>query len=257
MVRLYYEMQGTGPDVVLLHGWGVSSQVWEPILPGLTSDYRVTCVDLPGHGRSPVLAGDDLGPWLEALIDVIPPGAVWMGWSLGGMLALAAADARPAAVRGVVIVASNLRFIAATDWPDAISPEVFQDVVDGVAVNPLKTLQRFVALQFLGVREGAEAARHLREQLPVGPSFNAGLMSGLDLLRTIDNRPKIREVSVPVKMVFGQKDKLVPLAVAEVIPVLNPAVGIATIAGAGHAPFLTHPEVFMDTVKPFIAEHAA
>ncbi len=257
MKQLHCETRGVGPDLVLLHGWGMGAQVWAPVLPELTARYRVTCVDLPGHGDSPVLAGDDLSLWLEALLAVAPEGAVWMGWSLGGMLALAAAEARPDSIGGVVSVASNLRFIATDDWPEAISPETFQDVVDGITVDPVKTLQRFIALQFLGVREAAAEPHRLRAQVAASRPSSAGLLAGLDMLRAIDNRSRMGNVEVPVQMLFGEKDKLVPSAVTRAIQVLNPAVDIATIAGAGHAPFLTHTDVFLHTVKPFFAAHAS
>ena len=256
MKQLHCETRGAGPDLVLLHGWGMGAQVWAPVLPELTARYRVTRVDLPGHGDSPVLAGDDLSLWLEALLAVAPKGAVWIGWSLGGMLALAAAEACPDSISGVVSVASNLRFISTRDWPDAISPETFQDVVDGIAADPVKTLQRFIALQFLGVREAAAVPHHLRAQVAAARPSSAGLLAGLDMLRTIDNRSRVRNVKVPVQMLFGQKDKLVPPAVISAIQMLNPAVDIRSIAGAGHAPFLTHTEVFLNTVKPFFAAHA-
>jgi pimeloyl-[acyl-carrier protein] methyl ester esterase len=56
-------------------------------------------------------------------------------------------------------------------------------------------------------------------------------------------------------MLFGEKDKLVPSGVAQSIADLNPEVDVRTIAGAGHAPFLTHPTTFLAAVKPFLAAH--
>ena len=255
MVRLHATVQGKGPDLVLLHGWGMNSTVWEPVLPALTAGYRVTSVDLPGHGRSPVLSGSRSAVWLDALFDVAPAGAAWLGWSLGGMLALAAADSRPDDVAAVVTVASNLRFVASGDWPEAVSPELLQDIATGVTVEPVKTLQRFVALQFLATRDAKALSRRLREEIAAARPAVAGLEAGLDVLRSIDNRARLQGVQVAIQMLFGQKDKLVPVAVANSIAELNPDVDIQTIANAGHAPFLTHPAAFLAAVKPFLAAY--
>ena len=52
-MKLYTETLGAGPDLVLLHGWGLHAGVWESTAAELAKSWRVTLVDLPGHGRSP------------------------------------------------------------------------------------------------------------------------------------------------------------------------------------------------------------
>ena len=51
-MSLYSQTTGNGPDVVLLHGWGMNSDIWEDVIEELAGSYRITVVDLPGHGRS-------------------------------------------------------------------------------------------------------------------------------------------------------------------------------------------------------------
>ena len=76
-------------DLVLLHGWGMSSLVWDEILPELLENFRVTVIDLPGFGRSPIPGGEyDLDYLSKHVLNVAPKEAVWMGWSLGAMVAM-------------------------------------------------------------------------------------------------------------------------------------------------------------------------
>ncbi|NIR28520.1 MAG: alpha/beta fold hydrolase [Gammaproteobacteria bacterium] len=90
-MKLYQQVHGCGPDVLLLHGWGLNSDVWSPLLstPG---GFRLRTLDLPGYGRS---SESECLHTLDALSTAVAAGipgpAVWVGWSLGGLLALHAA----------------------------------------------------------------------------------------------------------------------------------------------------------------------
>ncbi|MHB8535916.1 MAG: alpha/beta fold hydrolase, partial [Sulfuricaulis sp.] len=64
-MTIFYERSGHGPDVVLVHGWGLHGGVWADIARGLSKDFRVTVPDLPGHGRSRACRAPEFTP--EAL----------------------------------------------------------------------------------------------------------------------------------------------------------------------------------------------
>ena len=59
-MSLYNFRVGTGPDLVLVHGWGMNAAVWEPLLPAMSAHFRVTVLELPGHGGSTAAAVADL-----------------------------------------------------------------------------------------------------------------------------------------------------------------------------------------------------
>ena len=89
---LYYEQHGQGPDVVLVHGWAQHGGIWTDVARALSAEFRVTVPDLPGHGRSRdflprAFTADALA---EEVRRVLPGPATWVGWSLGGFVALAA-----------------------------------------------------------------------------------------------------------------------------------------------------------------------
>ncbi|HHQ4923588.1 TPA: alpha/beta fold hydrolase, partial [Aeromonas veronii] len=82
------EQFGQGPDLVLLHGWGMNGAVWHGIARQLASHYRVHLVDLPGFGNSPLADEVDYSlPWLaEQVAAILPQKCHLLGWSLGGLV---------------------------------------------------------------------------------------------------------------------------------------------------------------------------
>ena len=95
-------------DLVLLHGWGMNSAVWSGFTRRLAERWRLTLIDLPGHGASPYRGETVLQQWADACLESAPQRAVWLGWSLGGLVALEAAlratGAFPAVVSYMVSV---------------------------------------------------------------------------------------------------------------------------------------------------------
>lgn len=83
-MRLHTESIGTGPDLVLLHGWAMHSGVWNGVRERLARHFRLFLVDLPGHGFSPACEPGTLERVVEMISDILPPSCMVCGWSLGG-----------------------------------------------------------------------------------------------------------------------------------------------------------------------------
>ena len=122
-MNIYYEQSGHGPDVVLVHGWGSHGGVWTDMARALSADYRVIVPDLPGHGRSRDLLPAPYTP--ETLAEGVRSGlsgpAVWVGWSMGGLVALAAAQHYPQDLTRLVLVGATPKYVQSADWPHAMS----------------------------------------------------------------------------------------------------------------------------------------
>ena len=98
------------PRLILLHGWGVDARIWRPLAPHWRADCQVASPDWPGYGDRPALsAPQDLDALAEAMAEALPADAVWVGWSLGGLLA-AALCRRLSAPRGLIMLGMGLRF---------------------------------------------------------------------------------------------------------------------------------------------------
>jgi pimeloyl-[acyl-carrier protein] methyl ester esterase len=219
----------------------------------LTAHFHVILVDLPGHGRSmPLLRGERLEGVAEAVATVAPSRAFWLGWSLGGLVALQVAISHLAQVSKLVLVASTPRFTKASDWPNAIAPEILANFSEALQKDIAGTLRRFVLLQTQSGERTKEVTRTLLAHInPYGLS-NDGLNAGLVLLRDSDLRVNLSAVCCPTLAIMGQQDALVPMSVGEWMSTQLPQGQVCTIAGAGHAPFLSHPQAFWDILRSFL-----
>ncbi len=254
-MSLYVERIGQGPDLVLLHGWGLHGGLWGPVLEPLAEAFSLHVVDLPGHGRSAPWSGDYT---LEAIADAIaaevPAGAHWLGWSLGGRIVLSAA-ARGVAIERLVLVGATPRFTRADDWPHALESEVLEGFARSLEQDYRTTLKRFLAVQSQGSERGREELRALRESLfDHGEPSPEALAGGLAILRDADLRAQLPGITQPSLWLHGERDTLVPLAAAEWSAAAMPDARLESIPGAGHAPFISHPEVFVAAVKGFLHE---
>lgn len=244
---IYSETIGQGPDVVLLHGWGMHSGIWQPIVHQLASEYRVTLVDLPGHGNSPMLAGPfDLKSVAQAVLDIAPAQASWVGWSLGGMIATQAALLKPKAIEHLVLVASLPQFVQSDDWPEAMPADTLSAFAANLEKNPNNTLKRFLGLQVRGADNERELLLMIKEQTDkYPPAHTEALRAGLAILRTANLRPEMDQLQCPTHIILGDRDMLVPVSAARPLHNLIPSASHRIIKGAGHAPFLSHPRDFL------------
>ncbi len=206
------ERFGQGPDLVLLHGWGMNGAVWHGIVPALASRYRVHLVDLPGFGNSP-LAGEVAYslPWLaEQVAAILPEQCHLLGWSLGGLVASQLALSHPERLHSLITVASSPCFMARDEWP-GIAPKVLTGFNQMLAGDFKQTIERFLAIQAMGSEHARDDIRQLRHWLAERPAPQlAALEAGLGLLAEVDLRDELTSLSLPWLRVYGRLDSLVP-----------------------------------------------
>ncbi|RMD70169.1 MAG: alpha/beta fold hydrolase, partial [Gammaproteobacteria bacterium] len=183
---LNIEVRGEGPDLLLVHGFGTSRKVWEPLLPHL-GGFRLWLLDLPGHGESPWSPG---ALTMEALIEALsslPLREAWgMGWSMGGLILAAFAQRFPGRISRLFMVASTPRFLQGPDWPWGLDPDVFHGFRRELREHPGKVLRRFAALQVQGAEGGREAFKGLLDALSW--ACPGALEEGMALLEDTDLR---------------------------------------------------------------------
>lgn len=232
------------PVLVLLHGWSVERRSWAALLPWLTPHCRVLAIDLPGHGGSDWRAEDaDLAVMCKRVLEVAPPEALWLGWSLGGLLALQLAAQHPARVQALTLLAATPCFVARDDGFPAMPAATFAAFADGLATTPARTLARFRQL----LMTGAADARALRERLAALdaaalPPHPAALAAGLACLHDNDLRAALASLRLPVQLLLADNDALVPPALADWCACAAQDVAVTRLADAGHAAHLEQPQ---------------
>ncbi|NRD72260.1 pimeloyl-ACP methyl ester esterase BioH [Shewanella sp. VB17] len=241
---LHVESIGEGQEIVILHGWGMNSSVFTQLHSSL-SQYRVHYVDLPGFGHSEAIDGD-LDTWVDAIVNQLPNKAIWIGWSLGGLVATKAALRFPQRVTGLVTIASSPCFMAREDefWP-GIFPTVLSSFSLQLQKNTGKTIERFLAIQAMGSSTAKEDIRQLKELVLSRPlPKNSALIQGLEMLASVDLRSQISQIEQPWLRIWGRLDGLVPRHVHPLIP-KNQQHQDLLLHNASHAPFLSHKDEFL------------
>lgn len=256
MTALFYTQLGTGPDIVLVHGWGLHGGVWNALALLLASRYRVTVVDLPGHGRSRGLGlATDLDAYADALAATASSPAIWVGWSLGATALMWMYRRHPQKIRKLVLVGATPRFIRADDWPWGMDAEVLEAFASELRVAYRATLQRFLSLQLGTDGDARTPVKQLRgELLRYGEPDPVALETGLGILRESDLRQVLPQIAVPCQVIHGAHDRLVPALAAEFLAGRLPVSRYDMLASAGHAPFLSHPRAFQDVLEDFLRE---
>ena len=256
MSGLHVESTGEGPPLVLLHGWAMHGGLFAPLVPALARRYRVSVVDLPGHGHS-----RSLTPYtLDAIVATVaaqfpgPAGRVSiLGWSFGGTVALRWAHLSPERVERLVLVCATPRFVATGDWPRAMARVTLDQFGDELKAAYRLTLHRFLSLQVQGSEEGRATLAALRGQLFArGEPAPETLAAALSLLAATDLRDDARAISTPTLVVTGERDTLPPPSAGAWLAQAMGAARHVDIAGAGHAPFLSHRAAFDAAVDEFL-----
>ncbi len=256
-MSLHIETHGNGPQpLVLIHGWAMHGGVLAPLVQALAERCTMYVVDLPGHGHSrhcglPL----ELDACSRAIAEATPP-ATWLGWSLGGLVALHAALALPAQVRGLAMLCATPRFVRAVDWPHGSDATLVHQLALDLETDYQGTLERFLALEAMGSSDPRGELRRLRELVFArGEPELRVLQEGIALLERTDLRPRLAGLSLPNAWLAGRRDRLVPPQAMQWSA--EQAHGrFAEIAGAGHAPFIGHAQALATALQPLLRQVA-
>ena len=253
MKTLWWQTVGTGNcHLVLLHGWGLNAEVWRCVSEELASQFTLHLVDLPGYGRSRGFGAMSLDEMAQQVLDAAPQNAVWLGWSLGGLVASKIALDNPGRVSALVTVASSPCFRAQDAWP-GIKPEVLAGFQQQLSDDFQRTVERFLALQTMGTETARQDARTLKQTVLSLPMPDVEVLNGgLEILKTIDLREPLASLALPHLRMYGYLDGLVPRKVVPLLDNLWPESQSMVVAKAAHAPFISHPGEFCSALSAFI-----
>jgi len=243
-LETYYAAEGQGDPVVLLHGWGSSSQSLAPLCGALAGTFRVLAVDLPGFGWSqppPAAWGTQeyAGHILRLMQETEIDRAGLVGHSFGGRIAIALAAGQPARV-------SRLALVACAGVRPPRGAGYYLRVATAKLVKGFFSLpgwgatgQRIIAKWF--ARVGSRDYR------------TAGAMRPT-LVKVVneDLTPLLPAIQAPTLILWGDRDQEVPRSAMETMATRIPRSRLVVFAGAGHFPFQDAPEEFGRALRKFL-----
>ena len=261
---------GAGPPLVLLHEWGSSHRIWEPIARRLSDGFTVYRWNARGHGghRPRSLAATTIGRMADDLADLIGgfqmPQPILVGHSMGA-LTIWEHVARHGCdhLAGIVILDQSPRLVTDADWRFGIYGD-WPRARDATFVADLErdfvaTVVRLVSLGLNG------AARRRYEQRDPAIDRLERYLAGLDpdpliaVWRTLsagDWRPVLPRIRVPTLLIHGDESHYYPPGTGETVRAMIPGATLLTYAGADHAPHVAQPVRFVRDLRAFAARHA-
>ncbi len=253
-MSLHVDRSGAGPDLVLLHGWGLHSGVWTEVLPTLSARARVHAIDLPGHGYSAGVAAGSFDAATDAVAALVPEGATVCGWSLGGLFAQRLAHRHPGRVARLALVATTPCFMQRPGWSRGVKPAVLEGFAESLAHDRDAALKRFVALNAMHGSQGREAVRTFTRRLAErGALSDASLATSLDWLRDVDLRGQAATLDVPAVVLHGTRDMLAPVAAGRWLAQHLPRARLKVVENASHMLFFSHRAEFVSALEQLIA----
>lgn len=256
---LYSYTSGIGPELLLIHGWGIHSGVWDHVVMHLSNTFRVTVMDLPGYGFSRYYPNVfDLESLLKSILSIIPKcPSIWIGWSLGGLIAQMAAIYAKNLVSKLILVSSTPCFVQKPDWPSAIPQLLFNDFIDALNRNHYNLIEKFLILETYGsynITKYLKKLRNIARERGGYPEKNV-LSSGLQILLNSDFREQWLNIKIPIMLINGERDKLVPVDTGNILLKNFPQIKLVIFKHAGHIPFISHVDDFIKVIKEFCDEN--
>lgn len=249
---LAHSRERARPVLALLHGWGMNARVFDTLADRLAADFDVRPLDLPGHGGRAALADNTLQTWADDLAQQLPDGAILLGWSLGGQVAMRAALDHPRRIARLILLASTPRFVATEDWPRGMGLADLEAFGAALLAEPEATLLRFLSLQTRGMPGQKTLLQQLRQSLLAAPAADsAALAAGLAILRDSDLRSEVPRLTQPTLVLHGALDTLTPAVAGAWLAETLPAAQHLELERAAHAPHLSHAEEVADAIGRF------
>jgi pimeloyl-ACP methyl ester carboxylesterase len=251
---------GDGPPLVLVHGLGGTIENWRALAPPLAARHRVLVPDLPGHGRSAALPeARNVDALAQAVLGVADAenirDAVWVGHSLGGVVALRVATLRPGAARGLVLAAAA--GIGSASRAARVTLTVLGVARPGRWIAPHRQawarsrLGRRAAFGWWGVADPDGLEPELAEAFLVGPAHHADTRQAGRALLVSDPRTELDRVTCPCLCLWGASDHWVRLEDGmEYARRLRAP--LRAIPGCGHLLIGERPDACLAAIRDFV-----
>lgn len=231
---------GLGPPLVLFHGFGFDSSIWQELIQPLKMHYQIYLVDLPGFGLSHPVNWS----WFKTeLLMRLPDKFNVLGWSLGGLYATRLALETPHRVLKLMNLCSSPYFIAGEKWP-GIKNHEFEIFSKQLIEKPEESLRAFRAKEM-------HACQAIPQDFGRIPTVSV-LAENLKILGTWDFRAQLSHLNIPMAYLFAGMDSIIPMTLFYEFNKRYPEIFSYILEDATHLLFLSHQNQFIDLLRKFI-----
>jgi pimeloyl-ACP methyl ester carboxylesterase len=252
--KIFYQDRGDGQPVVFVHGWGMSGDVWEASVASLGGQARCVTLDMRGCGRSDKPQGPyPMELYASDLQDVLTElgisDAAYVGWSHGGGLGPVYMRCFGDRVSRLLLVGpASPRYTQAEGFPYGVKLEEFGGFLQALQYN---------RPQFM-----IDLARGCFYQPPPEPVIqwfwqifmqnSHQVDSAIAALAESDERDHLKNITVPVTVVHGTHDPLVPIGIGKYLVEHLPNARLIEFEQSAHAPFIEEQERWEEVLAAFV-----
>ncbi|MBQ9212643.1 MAG: alpha/beta hydrolase [Bacteroidales bacterium] len=241
-IKVNYKTTGEGNDVLLLHGWGCSLEIWKTLQSQLETKFRVTSIDFPGFGKSDepkeVWGVEEYTQCTELLIkklDLKDP--ILIGHSFGGRVSILLSSRN-----------SNIKKVVLTDSA-GVKPQNTK-----ISVSRVFSKMKKMSTKIIGEKMTEKLVRPFANSLASEDYKNAsGIMKEI-LKKVVDEdlQSEMPKIKASTLLIWGENDTATPVSDAKIMENLIPDSGLVVFKGCTHYSFLENPGYYFTVVDNFL-----
>ena len=247
-------MPTSSPSFYLIHGWGIGPEVWTLFVEKFSDGKNVCMLSLPGYSDSEINWQDKMS--IEAIADhlseQIAPGAVLIGWSLGGMVAIKIAELLQDKISKLILLASTPCFVKKKDWPHGVSKNRMLAISNQLHSSGADVLNTFIGEIAIGDSSPRTTIRTLTKFVNDRTIEPATLDYGLEILSNADLRSSLSNLDCSIGMVLGANDRFVLSSTGHATQSLCADIDLIEIENSGHAPFVSEPHATIKAINRLV-----
>lgn len=241
-IKVNYKTTGEGQDVLLLHGWGCSLEIWKTLQSQLEQKYRVTSIDFPGFGKSDepksVWGVEEYTQCTEQLIETLElKNPVLIGHSFGGRVSILLSS-RNDYVNKVILTDSA-----------GVKPQNTK-----ISVSRIFSKMKKLSTKIIGESATEKLVRPFANSLASEDYKNASGMMKEILKKVVDEdlQHVMPNIKASTLLIWGEKDTATPVSDAKIMENLIPDAGLVVFKGCTHYSFLENPGYYFTIVDNFL-----
>lgn len=242
-IKVNYKTTGEGQDVLLLHGWGCSLEIWKTLQSQLEQKYRVTSIDFPGFGKSDepktVWGVEEYTQCTEKLIEALNlKNPVLIGHSFGGRVS--------------ILLSSRNDYVKKVILTDAagVKPQNTK-----ISVSRVFSKMKKLSTKIIGEKATEKLVKPFANSLASEDYKNASGMMKKILKKVVDEdlQHVMPNIKASTLLIWGEKDTATPVSDAKIMESLIPDTGLIVFPGCTHYSFLENPGYYFTIVDNFLS----